>query len=98
MTLLPRFSRPHRGGLRALDVAHTLPRMVDTMSRFTLSSLSLSRWERAALTVWFLILLGIGTRVVLHPDARTTYPIFSASARLWWQGQELYFPYRPESV
>src|SRR4051812_33437220 len=56
------------------------------------------RWDKLALAFWLLILAGIGIRVGLHPASRSTYPIYSASVRLWWDGGELYFPHRPESV
>ncbi len=72
--------------------------MVDTMSGSDRATQASIPWVKLALTCWALILLIIGARVVWRPEARTTYPIFSASARLWWQGEELYFPYRPENV
>ncbi len=64
------------------------------MSRVQLST----RWQVAALAAWLAILAAVSGRVLVQPATRTTYPIFSSSARLWWQGLDLYFPYRPESV
>jgi alpha-1,2-mannosyltransferase len=56
------------------------------------------RWLRIALVAWLAILTIVSVRVLLRPAGRTTYPIFSSSAQLWWRGGELYFPHRPESV
>lgn len=59
---------------------------------------SRTRWEKAALLAWTLIAVFVSARVFLSPETRTVYPIFSASGRLWWTGDDLYEPYRPQQV
>jgi alpha-1,2-mannosyltransferase len=71
---------------------------MDTMSAISSWMRSRTRWERVALSLWLILLGAIGTRVLLRPEARTTYPIFSSSTRLWWQSLELYHPHRPDWV
>jgi hypothetical protein len=84
---------------RALRCRHReQARMVDTMSGWITWMRARTTAEQAALCVWGVILLVVSVRVLVSPASRTTYPIFSSSARLWWQGEELYFPYRPETV
>jgi alpha-1,2-mannosyltransferase len=60
--------------------------------------LARTRWERAAITIWCAVLLVVGVRVFLGPTKRTVYPIFSGSAQLWWNGEDLYEPGRPKTV
>ncbi len=57
-----------------------------------------TRWQQVALVVWCGVLTFVCTRVWLRPTERTVYPIFSGSAQLWWQGQDLYEPGRPDTV
>ena len=57
-----------------------------------------TRWEKTAIAVWGAVLLFVSVRVFIFPDSRTVYPIFSASGHLWWDGAELYEPYRPTQV
>jgi alpha-1,2-mannosyltransferase len=59
---------------------------------------SRTRWERAALFCWTVVLAFVSVRVFLSPEVKTVYPIFSSSGRLWWAGDDLYEPYRPSSV
>ncbi|MBI1830367.1 MAG: DUF2029 domain-containing protein [Planctomycetes bacterium] len=59
---------------------------------------SLSPWEKAALAIWGAVLLAVCVRAFISPQSRTVYPIYSASADLWWSGGELYEPYRPTTV
>lgn len=59
---------------------------------------SRSRWEQIAVIVWTVVLLVVSVRVAGWPMSRTVYPIFSASAQLWWSGADLYEPYRPLAV
>ncbi|MBM3995550.1 MAG: DUF2029 domain-containing protein [Planctomycetes bacterium] len=56
---------------------------------------SLSPWERAALVIWGAVLLAVCVRAFIAPQTRTVYPIYRASADLWWAGGELYEPARP---
>ena len=44
------------------------------------------------------VLLFVSVRVYLFPTAKTVYPIFSSSARLWWSGGDLYDVKRPGLV
>jgi alpha-1,2-mannosyltransferase len=55
-------------------------------------------WEALAWTVWISILLFVSVRCFVLPDAKTVYPIWSSTSRLWWSSEELYSPYRSESV
>jgi alpha-1,2-mannosyltransferase len=57
-----------------------------------------TRLELAAITIWCAVLLVVSVRVFLGPTKRTVYPIFSGSAQLWWNGEDLYEPDRPKSV
>jgi hypothetical protein len=57
-----------------------------------------TRWERAAIAIWGAILLFVTIRVLHSPQAKTVYPIFSASGRFWWSGIDLYEPDRPAWV
>lgn len=57
-----------------------------------------SRWEQAALIVWAGILLFVSVRVFFWPKAKTVYPIYSVSHLFWWDGTDLYEPYRPADV
>lgn len=57
-----------------------------------------TRWEQAALFVWAAILMFVSVRVFMAPAAKTVYPIFSSSGRLWQAGGELYEPYRSKAV
>ena len=59
---------------------------------------SRTRWEKVALVVWSIVLLFVSARVFISPEAKTVYPIFSSSGRLWWSGTDLYEPDRPKSV
>ena len=59
---------------------------------------SRTRWEQAALITWSALLLFVGVRVFVSPEAKTVYPIFSASGRFWWTGTDLYEPHRPTNV
>lgn len=59
---------------------------------------SRTRWEKTALVVWSLILLFVCVRAFLRPTERTVYPIFSNSAQLWWNSQDLYEPQSPETL
>jgi hypothetical protein len=54
--------------------------------------------ERIAIIAWSVVFLVVGTRVFMVPEAKTVYPIFSASARFWWTGTDLYEPGRPTDV
>jgi Glycosyltransferase family 87 len=56
------------------------------------------RLERTAIIVWCAVLLVVSVRVFVSPDTKTVYPIFSASARLWWAGIDTYEPGRPTDV
>jgi alpha-1,2-mannosyltransferase len=55
-------------------------------------------WEALAWTAWISVLLFVSVRAFLLPNAKTVYPIWSSTSRLWWSSQELYYPYRPETV
>ncbi|HZZ82591.1 MAG TPA: glycosyltransferase family 87 protein [Gemmataceae bacterium] len=55
-------------------------------------------WERIAIIAWCAVMLFVSVRVFLTPAAKTVYPIFSASARFWWEGIDLYEPDRPTDV
>lgn len=59
---------------------------------------SAGRIERIAVVIWCAVLLFVCGRVFLMPAAKTVYPIFSASARLWWSGIDTYEPGRPVGV
>ena len=59
---------------------------------------SRTRWEKTALAVGGIILLFVSVRVFLFPHAKTVYPIFDSSARLWFAGLDLYEPGRPTTV
>jgi hypothetical protein len=59
---------------------------------------SRTRWEKAALFFWTVILAFVSVRVFISPEAKTVYPIFSSSGRLWWSGHDLYEPFRPAGV
>ena len=59
---------------------------------------SRTRFELGAILLWGLALLFVNIRAYAWPEVRTVYPIFSASARLWWSGEDLYFPDRPADV
>lgn len=54
--------------------------------------------ERIAIITWAVVVLGVSVRVFVTPAAKTVYPIFSASARLWWAGVDTYEPNRPANV
>jgi hypothetical protein len=45
---------------------------------------------RLAIGAWAVILLVIGVRVLLRPQAMTVYVIFADAARRWWAGESLY--------
>lgn len=57
-----------------------------------------SRWELAAIALWSAVLLFVCVRVFVAPANRTVYPIFTGSAQLWWNGDDLYEPFRPMTV
>lgn len=59
---------------------------------------SAGRLERLAVLVWGGVLLFVCVRVFITPATKTVYPIFSASARLWWSGIDTYEPGRPLDV
>ena len=59
---------------------------------------SAGRVERTAIIVWSAVLLVVSVRVFVSPETKTVYPIFSASARLWWAGVDTYEPGRPTDV
>ncbi len=59
---------------------------------------SAGRLERTAIIVWSAVLLIVSVRVFMEPQSKTVYPIFSASARLWWAGIDTYEPGRPTDV
>ncbi len=60
------------------------------------------RWdahlERIAIITWSAVFLVVSVRMFIEPDNKTVYPIFSASARLWWSGIDTYEPGRPADV
>ena len=45
-----------------------------------------------------MLMLFVSVRVYWTPEKKTVYPIYSASARLWWSGGEMYAPARPLTV
>jgi len=57
-----------------------------------------TRWEQLAIFVWAGLLLFVTVRVYFAPTLKTVYPIYSSSCQLWWDGEELYDPYRPADV
>ncbi len=57
-----------------------------------------SRWMKIALLAWSAIVLFVTVRVILSPEAKTVYPLFSESGRLWWHGTDLYEPHRPKDA
>lgn len=61
-------------------------------------SFSLTKWERIAWAGWIGTLLFICIRSLLLPNAKTVYPIWSSTSRVWWSGGELYAPYRDVSL
>lgn len=69
--------------------------MISSVGRWWFSR---TRWEQTALAVWAIVLLVVCTRAFVQPNNRTVYPIFSDSARLWWNTDELYEPHRPDNV
>jgi hypothetical protein len=49
-------------------------------------------WEKLAIGVWLLVLLGIAGRLCLWPHKSAgVYPIFANAAQNWWEGADLYF-------
>lgn len=54
--------------------------------------------EKIAIIVWSVVVLFVSVRVFTTPAVKTVYPIFSASARLWWSGMDTYEPGRPTNV
>jgi hypothetical protein len=52
--------------------------------------LGLSRWERLALTVWVVLLVGAGVRVLLLPHRTGVYPVFAQAGRDWAAGRDPY--------
>jgi hypothetical protein len=51
---------------------------------------SLSKWERAALLAWCVLLLTVGIRAAIWPEAHSVYPIFALASEKWRTGQDLY--------
>jgi hypothetical protein len=50
----------------------------------------LSRWERAALLAWGLLLLTVCFRAAIWPEAHSVYPIFALASEKWLASQDLY--------
>jgi hypothetical protein len=59
---------------------------------------SASYLEKIAIIVWSMVVLFVSVRAFMTPATKTVYPIFSASARLWWSGIDTYEPGRPTDV
>src|SRR5262249_12014393 len=51
-----------------------------------------SFWERIALAVWLVVLLGICSRLLVSSRSPGVYPIFAGAARHWLAGEDLYRP------
>src|SRR5258707_481572 len=70
---------------------------VSSMQRMRTWLAGLGPWERLGVTVWTTLLLVVCVRGLLSPQ-RSVYPIFSAAARHWMSGDDLYgkvdAPYR----
>lgn len=57
-----------------------------------------TRWAKLAIVAWIVVVAFVSVRAFLSPAKRTVYPIYSASAQLWWSGAEIYEPHRPNHV
>src|SRR5262249_28159203 len=63
------------------------PMPLDPVRRF---AASLTRWEKAALASWGLMLTLVCVRTAIWPKTHTVYPIFALASQNWLAGASLY--------
>lgn len=53
-------------------------------------AVSLTRWEKAALAGWGIVLTVVCVRTAIWPKTHTVYPIFALASQNWLAGESLY--------